>query len=313
MSKISSLSISAMSARHAALKAGVPQDKPVLTLNKLSASAFHAMIVSAQEILTGSANISLAGGMENLSSVPFVVRGARFGVPLTSSIMFEDWLSSSNYDTYCSLPLFRVADILADMYGTRREDVDEFALRSQKKWKAAHVKGLFNSEVVPVKVDVNGQEQLMTTDEFPRSDTTMETLSTLAPLFKGGVCTVGNVCGTNDGAAAIVLSSEEALTKHNLTPLSRLMAWACVGVEPALMCTGPVVAVRSLLAAARLTMEDIDLFEIHETFAAQALICARELNVDPEKLNVNGGAIAIGHPSGASGARLALHITLELK
>ncbi|CAH2089123.1 unnamed protein product [Euphydryas editha] len=300
--------------RHAALKSGIPHEKPALGINRLCGSGFQAVINSAQDILTGAAKVSLAGGTENMSAVPFVVRNVRFGVPLGVKIDFEDSLAAGSLDSYCNFTMPQTAENLADKYSIKRGEVDEFAFQSQKKWKAAQDSGVFKTEISAVPVKVKKQEVMFDTDEHPRPDTTLEALHKLPVLFrKGGVVTAGNSSGVNDGAGSVLLASEEAVKQHNLTPLVRLLGWSFVGVDPSIMGIGPVPAIQSLLAATKLSLNDIDLVEINEAFAAQTLACVKALDLDQNKLNVNGGAIAIGHPLGASGARITAHLAHELR
>nr|XP_034835601.1 3-ketoacyl-CoA thiolase, mitochondrial-like [Maniola hyperantus] len=303
-----------LAARHASLKTGIPQEKPALGVNRLCGSGFQAVINSAQDILTGVAQVSLAGGTENMSAVPFLVRNIRFGAPLGVKLEFEDSLVKGSLDTYCNFTMPQTAENLAEKYGLVRGEVDEFALQSQKKWKIAQDSGAFQAELTPVTVKLKKQEAIMDRDEHPRPDTTIEALHKLPVLFrKGGVVTAGNSSGVNDGAGALILASEEALKQHNLTPLARLLGWSFVGVDPSVMGIGPVPAIQGLLAASKLTLNDIDLIEINEAFAAQTLSCAKELGLDMSKLNVNGGAVAMGHPLAASGARITAHLTHELR
>ncbi|XP_022818028.1 3-ketoacyl-CoA thiolase, mitochondrial-like [Spodoptera litura] len=311
--QISSLSQHGISGRHAALKAGIPADRPVLSLNQMSGSAFSGIICSAQEILLGATKISLCGGMETLSSIPFLVRDIRYGVPSGTTPQFEDKLRMSFLDSYCNMYLIEAVDVVAKMYGVTREEADKYALRSQKRWKDADSKGIFNEELTPVVIKEKGREIIMTKDEHPQPDITFDELSQLPPLFKDGIGTSGNCTGANDGASAVVLANEEALTTHNLKPLARLVGWSTVGIDPVMMGIASIPAIQSLLKTTGLSIDDMDLFEIHETYAATALIIARELGVDHNKLNLNGGAISIGHPSGASGGRLLTHLTNELR
>ncbi|KAL0820735.1 hypothetical protein ABMA28_006563 [Loxostege sticticalis] len=300
--------------RHAALKAGVPQEVPALGVNRLCGSGFQAIVNSAQDIMTGSARVSLAGGTENMSAVPFVVRNIRFGTALGTKLTFEDTLTGSSLDTYCNFTMPQTAENLAEKYELKRSEVDEFSLQSQKRWKAAYDAGVFKEETAPVTVKVKKQEVVVDKDEHPRPDTTLEALCKLPVLFrKGGVVTAGNSSGVNDGAGAVILASEEALTQHSLKPLARLLGFSFVGVDPSVMGIGPVPAIQNLLKVTNFKLDDIDLIEINEAFAAQTLACIKELNLDQSKLNVNGGAIAIGHPVGASGARIIAHLTHELR
>lgn len=303
-----------LSPRHAALKAGIPQDKPALGISRLCGSGFQAVINSAQDIITGAAQVSLAGGTENMSAVPFVVRNVRFGTGLGVNVPFEDALTGGSLDTYCNFTMPQTAENLAEKYKLTRSEVDQFSLQSQKRWKAAQDAGVFKAEMTPVTVKVKKQEKVIEVDEHPRPETTTEMLSKLPTIFrKGGVGTAGNSSGVNDGAGAIVVADEEALQKYNLTPLARLLGWSFVGVDPSIMGIGPVPAIQGLLRVTGLKLDDIDLVEINEAFASQTLACVKELGLDQNKLNVNGGAIALGHPVGASGARITAHLTHELR
>ncbi|XP_073954141.1 3-ketoacyl-CoA thiolase, mitochondrial-like [Choristoneura fumiferana] len=311
---LSGTSDGGLAPRHASLKSGVPQEKPALGVNRLCGSGFQAIINSAQDIITGAAQVSLAGGTENMSAVPFVVRNVRFGTALGQNIEFEDSLNRSSLDTFCNFTMPQTAENLAERYKLQRSEVDAFALQSQQRWKAAFDAGLFNEEMSPVTVKVKKQDVVVSVDEHPRPETTPEGLAKLPVLFrKGGVVTAGNSSGVNDGAGALVLASEEAAGQHGLKPLARLLGWSFVGVDPSVMGIGPVPAIQSLLAANKLSLKDIDLIEINEAFAAQTLACVKELGIDQSILNVNGGAVALGHPVGASGARITAHLAYELR
>ncbi|XP_068620706.1 3-ketoacyl-CoA thiolase, mitochondrial-like [Battus philenor] len=303
-----------LSPRHAALKSGVPQEKPALGVNRLCGSGFQAVINSAQDILTGAAQVSLAGGTESMSSVPFLVRNIRFGTPLGAKIEFEEALSKGSLDTYCNFDMAGTAENLAEKYNLKREEVDDFALLSQQRWKKAHDSGVFKTELTPVTVKVRRQEVVVDTDEHPRPQTTAQMLAQLPALFrKGGVVTAGNASGVNDGAGALLLASEEGVRQYNLKPLARLVGWSFVGVDPSIMGIGPVPAIENLLKVTNMKLDDVDLIEINEAFAPQTLACAKALGLDPGRLNTNGGAIAMGHPVGASGARITTHLTHELR
>ncbi|KAG6461621.1 hypothetical protein O3G_MSEX012741 [Manduca sexta] len=311
---ISGTSDGGLSPRHAALKAGIPQEKPALGINRLCGSGFQAVVNSAQDIITGTAQVSLAGGTENMSAVPFVVRNARFGVPLGVNIPFEDSLTGGSLDTYCNFTMPQTAENLAEKYQLKRGEVDQFALQSQQRWKVAHDSGVFKAEMAPITVKIKRQEVVVDKDEHPRPETTPEALCKLPALFrKGGVVTAGNSSGVNDGAGAVILASEDAVKQHKLSPLARLVGWSFVGVDPSIMGIGPVPAIQNLLSVTGIKLNDIDLIEINEAFAAQTLACVKELGLDQAKLNVNGGAIAMGHPVGASGARITAHLAHELR
>ncbi|KAI8420476.1 hypothetical protein MSG28_008963 [Choristoneura fumiferana] len=298
--------------RHAALKAGIPQEKPVLGINRLCGSGFQSVVNSAQDILTGAAKISLAGGVENMSQAPFAVRNVRFGTVLGASHAFEDTLWAGLTDSYCGLPMGMTAEKLGAQYKITRDEVDNFALRSQQRWKASNDAGVFKAEIEPVTLTVKRKEVKVDTDEHPRPQTTIEGLKKLPPVFKKeGLVTAGSASGISDGAGALVLAGEEAA--KGLKPLARLVGWSFVGVDPSIMGVGPVPAIQNLLKVTGLTLKDIDLVEINEAFVAQTLSCAKALDLDMEKLNVNGGATALGHPLGASGSRITAHLVHELR
>ncbi|VVD05124.1 unnamed protein product [Leptidea sinapis] len=298
--------------RHAALKAGIPQERPALGINRLCGSGFQSVVNSAQDIMTGAAKISLAGGVENMSQAPFAVRGIRFGTALGTSYAFEDTLWAGLTDSYCGLPMGMTAEKLGAQFGITRDEVDNFALRSQQRWKAANDAGIFKAEIEPVTLTVKKKEVKVEVDEHPRPQTTIESLKKLPPVFKKeGLVTAGSASGISDGAGALVLASEEAA--KNLKPLARLVGWSYVGVDPSIMGVGPVPAIENLLKVTNLTLNDIDLIEINEAFVAQTLSCAKALKLDMEKLNVNGGATALGHPLGASGSRITAHLIHELR
>ncbi|KAM3959469.1 3-ketoacyl-CoA thiolase, mitochondrial [Aphomia sociella] len=311
---ISGTSDSGLAPRHAALKSGVPQEKPVLGVNRLCGSGFQAIVNSAQDILTGTAQVSLAGGTENMSAVPFAVRNVRFGTALGVNYVFEDLLSAGSLDSYCNFTMPQTAENLAEKYELKRSEVDEFALSSQKKWKAGLDAGAFKEEMSPVTVQVKKQDIVVDKDEHPRPETTSEGLNKLPVLFrKGGVVTAGNSSGVNDGAGALVLASEEAVKQQGFKPLARILGWSYVGVDPSIMGIGPVPAIKNALSVTGQKLNDMDMIEINEAFSAQTVACVKELGLDMNKLNMNGGAIAMGHPVGASGARIITHLTHELR
>ncbi|KAJ0174349.1 hypothetical protein K1T71_010495 [Dendrolimus kikuchii] len=298
--------------RHAALKAGIPKEKPVLGINRLCGSGFQSIVNSAQDIMTGVAKISVAGGVENMSQAPFAVRGVRFGTMLGTNYAFEDTLWAGLSDSYCGLPMGMTAEKLGAQFGITRDEVDNFALKSQQRWKAANDGGVFKAEIVPVTLTVKKKEVKVEVDEHPRPQTTLEGLKKLPPVFKKeGLVTAGSASGISDGAGALVLAGEEAA--KGLKPLARLVGWAYVGVDPSIMGIGPVPAIENLLKVTKMSLKDIDLIEINEAFVAQTLSCAKALKLDMEKLNVNGGATALGHPLGASGSRITAHLVHELR
>jgi len=293
-------------ARHVGLRAGIPKSSPALTVNRLCGSGFQSIISGAQLLLLGEANFVLAGGTENMTQAPHVVRDARWGLPLGEGKL-EDSLWSALTDTYCNVSMAMTAEKLAAQYGITRAQADAFALQSQLRASAAADAGRLSEEIVAV-------EGVLENDEHPRPETTVEELAALRPAFtKDGIVTAGNACGICDGAAAVVLATEERARAENRAPLARIVSWAITGCEPSLMGIGPVEAIKIALQRADLALEQIDLFEVNEAFAAQYLAVEKELGLDRERVNVNGGAIAFGHPLGASGARITLTLALELK
>jgi acetyl-CoA acetyltransferase family protein len=300
-------------ARHVALKAGLPTEVPALTVNRLCGSGLQAAVNGAQMIRLEEAGVVLAGGMENMTQAPHVIRGLRSGLRLGQG-QLEDTLWSGLVDTHCGCSMAATAENCAAKYGITREEQDRYALRSQQLAHQAWTAGRFAEEVVPVDVKVRKGTERVTDDDHMRPDTTIEVLANLPAAFsKNGCVTAGNASGIVDGAAALVLASEKAVEKHGLEPLGRLTHWATVGVEPTLMGMGPAPATRMVLAKAGLTLDEIDLIEINEAFAAQYLAVEKELGLDREKVNVNGGAIALGHPLGMTGTRLLLTLLLELR
>jgi acetyl-CoA acyltransferase 2 len=299
-------------ARHVGLKAGLPIEVPALTVNRLCGSGIQAVLSAAQQIQLGETSIALAGGMENMSQVPHVLRGLRSGLKLGQGKL-EDWLWEGLNDPYAGCSMAITAENCADRYGISRADADAYALRSQQLAHKAWTSGAMKDEVVPVEMKGRKGVTLVEQDDHMRPETTMEVLAKLPPAFKkDGVVTAGNASGIVDGAAALVVAGEAAVKARGLQPTGRIVSWATVGVEPSLMGMGPAPAIRKALEKAGLTLDRLDLVEINEAFAAQYLACEKELGLDREKVNVNGGAIALGHPLGASGARLLLTLLLEL-
>ena len=300
-------------ARHVGLRAGTPESVPALTVNRLCGSGFQAVINGAQEILMGDAQVALVGGTESMSQAPYAVRNARWGTRLGKDLNMEDTLWSSLTDSYCGCPMAITAENLGDKYDISREAADEYGLRSQQTWAKAHEGGYYNAEIAPVEVKVKRKVQTMEVDEHPRPDATLEGMAKLPPAFKeNGLVSAGNASGICDGAAALVLASEEAVKRLELKPLARLVQWHVAGVPPEIMGFGPVPAIRGALDKAGMSLDQMDLVEINEAFAAQYLACEKELGLEREKTNVNGGAIAIGHPLAASGARITGHLVHEL-
>jgi acetyl-CoA acetyltransferase family protein len=300
-------------ARHVGLKAGVPIDVPALTVNRLCGSGIQSAISGGQMILLGEADVVLAGGTENLSQAPHVIRGLRNGLRLGQG-QLEDYLWTSLLDPYCGCTMAGTAENCAAKYGISREEQDRFALRSQQLADAAWKAGRFAEEVVAVEIKSRKGVEMFAADDHMRPDSTMEGLAKLPAAFsKNGCVTAGNASGIVDGAAAILLASERGVKSHGLTPMGRLTHWATVGVDPSLMGMGPAPATRKVLEKAGLTLKDLDLIEVNEAFAAQYLSVEKELGLDRDKVNVNGGAIALGHPLGMTGTRLLLTLLLELR
>jgi acetyl-CoA acetyltransferase family protein len=300
-------------ARHVGLKAGVPKEVPALTVNRLCGSGFESIVQAAHRILLGEAKTVLAGGMENMSQAPHVVRGARKGLRLGQGVL-EDSLMVALLDTQCGLYMAQTSDRVAARYGITREQQDEYALSSQQRAAAAWSACRLSEEVTPVEVKAGKKTVRVEKDEHLRPDTTLAALAALPPSFgKGGQVTAGNASGIVDGAAAVVVTSAETARAKGRKPLGRLVAWAVVGVEPELMGLGPAPAARAALQRAGLRADEIGLWEINEAFAGQILGVVSELHLDREKLNVNGGAIALGHPLAATGTRCTLTLLKEMR
>jgi len=300
-------------ARHVGLKAGVPIDVPALTVNRLCGSGIQAAVSGAQLIQLGEAGMVLSGGMESMSQAPHVIRGLRSGLKLNQGKL-EDSLFEGLRDPYCGLFMAETAEKCAAKYSISREDQDGYAVRSQQAASKAWADCKFKDEVAPVEIKSRKGVTIVDRDDHLRADTTMEGLAKLPPAFsKDGSVTAGNASGIVDGGAALILASELAATTRGVTPLGRLVAWAAVGVDPSYMGMGPAPATRLALKRAGLTLDDMDLIEVNEAFAGQYLAVEKELGLDREKTNVNGGAIALGHPLGMTGTRLLLTLLLELR
>jgi acetyl-CoA acetyltransferase family protein len=300
-------------ARHVALKAGVPFDRPALTVNRLCGSGIQSIISGAQLIQLDEAHTCLVGGMESMSQAPHVIRGARSGFSLGQGKL-EDSLMVALMDTYCNTPMAGTAENLARKFEISREEQDRYALRSQQEAKRALDAGHLAEEIVPVEVKSRKGSTLVEHDDHLRPESTLEGLAQLKPAFaKDGFVTAGNASGIVDGAAALVIADEEFVKAKDLKPMGRIVSWAYAGVEPELMGIGPVPATRLALKKAGLTIKDLDLVEVNEAFAAQYLAVEKDLELDRERTNVNGGAIALGHPLGATGTRLVLTLLHELQ
>ena len=300
-------------ARHVGLKAGLPIEVPALTVNRLCGSGIQAAVNGAHLLMLGEADIVLTGGMESMSQAPHVIRGLRSGLRLGQG-QLEDTLWSALLDTHCGCTMAGTAENCAAKYNVSREEQDAYAIRSQQLADKAWKEGRLKEEVVPVEIKSRKGAEVFAQDDHMRPESTMEGLAKLPAAFsKNGCVTAGNASGIVDGGAALVLASAAAVKAHTLKPLAKLTHWAYVGVEPTLMGMGPVPATRKALEKAGLTLKDIDLIEVNEAFAAQYLAVEKELGLDRDRVNVNGGAIALGHPLGMTGTRLLLTLTLELR
>jgi acetyl-CoA acetyltransferase family protein len=299
-------------ARHVALRAGVPIEAPALTVNRVCGSGLQAAVSGAQMLQLGEADLVLTGGIESMSQAPHVIRGLRSGLRLGQGRL-EDSLYEALLDSYCGLYMAQTAEQCAARYGISRDVQDAYALRSQHLAAEAWAAGRFDAEVAPVELTSSRGPMSVSRDDHLRPDTTSAGLAALAPAFSAtGTVTAGNASGIVDGGAALILASARAVNDRALHPIGRLMAWATVGVDPAYMGLGPAPATRKALLAAGLTLDQIDLLEVNEAFAGQYLAVETELGLDRSRVNVNGGAIALGHPLGMTGTRLLLTLTLEL-
>lgn len=302
-------------ARQASIKAGLPIEVPAFTVNKVCGSGLKCVELAAQSILAGDNDIVVAGGMESMSNAPFVTSGkARWGLRMGDSKLVDVMIKDGLWDAFNNYHMGITSENVAEKFGVTREDQDEVSARSQQRAIAAIKSGAFKDEIVPVTIKTKKGGTVFDTDEFPREGTTTEILAKLRPAFKqGGTVTAGNASGLNDGAAALVIMSAEKAQELGIKPMAKILSYASAGVDPAIMGIGPIPASRKALSKAGLEVKDLDLIEANEAFAAQFVEVGRELNFDPDKVNVNGGAIALGHPIGASGARILVTLLYALK
>jgi len=301
--------------RQSAIKAGIPETVPAFTINKVCGSGLRSVSLAAQIIKAGDADIILAGGMENMSAAPFALEKARYGYRMNHGTLVDVMIKDGLWDAFNDYHMGITAENVAEKYGITREEQDAFGLRSQELAAKAIAEGRFKDEIVPVVIPSKKGDIVFDTDEHPRA-TTMEKLSQLKPAFKkDGTVTAGNASGINDGAAAVIVMSKEKADELGIKPMARIVSYASGGVDPKIMGVGPVPATRKALEKAGLTIEDIDLIEANEAFAAQSIAVARDLGWDKamEKVNVNGGAIALGHPIGASGTRILVSLLYEME
>ncbi|PZR18645.1 MAG: acetyl-CoA C-acyltransferase [Archangium gephyra] len=300
-------------ARHIGLKSGIPVDVGALSVNRLCGSGFQAFANAAEMLLTEQANLVLAGGTESMSQAPHIVRGARWGIPLGKSGL-EDSLTQGLFDTYPNIPMGMTAENLAEHYKLTQDEVDAFSVLSQQRYQAAHEAGRFTAEIAPVEIKTKKATTVFAKDEHPRPESTVEGFKKLPKVFKkDGVIHPGAASGINDGAASALLSTRSWADKKGVKPIGRLINWASCGCDPRIMGIGPAPAIRKLMERADFKLSDIDLFEVNEAFAPQYLAVEKELGLPRDRTNVDGGAIAIGHPLAASGARITLHLLYELK
>jgi acetyl-CoA acyltransferase 2 len=299
--------------RHVGLRTGVPIAVGALGVNRLCGSGFQAFATAAEMMLTGQAQVVLAGGTESMSQAPHVIRGARWGIPLGKS-QLEDSLWTSLTDSYTGDPMAITAENLAVKYGLSQDEVDAYSVLSQQRFAAAQEGGRLDAEIAPVEIKTRKGSTLFSKDEHNRPQTTLEGLKKLPKVFKkDGVVHAGAASGISDGAASAVMATRSWAEKKGIAPIGRLVSWASAGCDPSIMGIGPVPAIRKLLERAEFKLEQADLVEVNEAFAPQYLAVEKELSLDREKTNVDGGAIAVGHPLGASGARITLHLLYELK
>jgi acetyl-CoA acyltransferase 2 len=301
-------------ARHIALYSGIPFSVPALTVNRLCGSGLQAVVSAALSIKAEETRIALVGGAENMSMSPYSTFTSRFEGKKMGGLSFEDMLLHTLTDEYCGTGMGITAENLARKYGISRVEQDEFALLSQRRTEEARLAGKLAKEIVPVEVKQNGNTSIVQEDEHPKRDTSLERLAKLNPAFqKDGTVTAGTSSGINDGAASLVIANEEMVSKHHKAPIAKIVGWGIAGVDPSYMGIGPVSATRLALERAKLSISDLDVIEINEAFAAQYIAVEKELGLDRTKSNVNGGAIALGHPVGASGARILLSLAYELR
>lgn len=301
-------------ARRASIAAGLPDSVPAVTVNMVCGSGLRAVVMAAQAIALGEAQIVVAGGMENMSQAPYLLTGARFGYRLGHGTLVDSLLAEGLTDAFHDCHMGITAENIAREYGIGREEQDRYAVESQRRAALAWETGAFADEIIPVEVPGRQGPELVARDEHPRPETTLEGLLRLRPAFDpAGTVTAGNASGINDGAAALVIMAEERAQALGLEPLARIRSWAWAGVPPRVMGLGPIPALRRALARAELTVEDLDLYEVNEAFAVQVLAVQRELGLDPQRLNIHGGAIALGHPIGASGARILVTLVHALR
>jgi acetyl-CoA C-acetyltransferase len=301
-------------ARQAAMLAQIPKEVPATTINMVCGSGLKAVALASQIIRTGDADIIVAGGMENMSRAPYLSPATRFGARMGDAVLVDSMINDGLMDAFGDIHMGITAENVAEQFAVSRDDQDAFAAMSQQKAGRALEEGVFDPEIVPIEVPSKGGPRLVATDEHPRPDTTVESLGRLRPAFRreGGTVTAGNASGLNDGAAAVVVMSARKAGELGIVPLGSIESHASVGVDPSIMGIGPVPAVREALGRAGLELADVDVFELNEAFASQSVAVQKELGIDPDRINPHGGAIALGHPIGASGGRILVTLLHEL-
>lgn len=300
-------------ARQASVKAGLPYEVPSFTMNKVCGSGLRSVSLAFQMILSGYTDVVVAGGMENMSMAPYLLSGARWGQRMGNGVLEDEMLKDGLFDAFNNYHMGITAENIAERWGITREMQDEFALSSQSKAEKAIKEGKFKDEIVPLTIKNKKGDIVFEQDEFPRFGTKLEVLSKLKPAFKkDGTVTAGNASGINDGAAAFIIMSSEKAKSLGLKPLAKIVSFGSKGLDPAIMGYGPVASTREALQRAGISVEDLDLIEANEAFAAQSLAVAKDLKFDMSRVNVNGGAIALGHPVGASGARILVTLIYEM-
>ncbi len=301
-------------ARQASIKAGLPIETPAVTMNVVCGSGLNCVNQAAQMIIAGDADVVVAGGMENMSMAPYAVPQGRYGYRMNNGVLVDTMIKDALWDAFNDYHMIKTADNIAEQWGLTREELDEFALKSQQKACSAIENGAFKEEIVPVEVKKKKETIVFDTDEGPRAGSTIEALAKLRTINPNGFVTAGNASGINDGAAALVVMSEEKAKELGVKPMATFVAGALAGVDPSIMGIGPVAATKKVMAKTGYKIEDFDIIEANEAFAAQSVAVGKDLGIDVEKqLNPNGGAIALGHPVGASGARILVTLLHEMK
>ncbi len=301
-------------ARQASIKAGLPVEVPAVTVNVVCGSGLNCVNMAAQMIMAGDADIVVAGGMENMSMAPYAIPQGRYGYRMNNGVLVDTMIKDALWDAFNDYHMIKTADNIAEQWGLTREELDEFSLKSQQKACAAIESGAFKKEIVPVEVKKKKETIVFDTDEGPRAGSTIEGLAKLRPINEGGFVTAGNASGINDGAAAVVVMSEEKAKELGVKPMATFVAGALGGVDPSIMGIGPVAATKKVLAKTGMKIEDFDIIEANEAFAAQSVAVGKDLGIDVDKqLNPNGGAIALGHPVGASGCRILVTLLHEME